>query len=163
MRSPKLNPLWFLFAVLLCSSTVAQPGAQSGREGFYEAMTALRNQEWSRAAELYRGDYLEEFGSEWCALERENLRTRFITAMIELADLLMEMGDLDGALHYYNRTLAYDPLQEIVYRRAMECYARLGDRASAAEKYRQCVEALQRELGLEPMRETRETYRRIMG
>ncbi len=54
MRSPKLNPLWFLFAVLLCSSTVAQPGAQSGREGFYEAMTALRNQEWSRAAELYR-------------------------------------------------------------------------------------------------------------
>jgi len=116
-----------------------------------------------RAVELYRGDYLEEFGSEWCALERENLRTRFITAMIELADLLMEMGDLDGALHYYNRTLAYDPLQEIVYRRAMECYARLGDRASAAEKYRQCVEALQRELGLEPMRETRETYRRIMG
>lgn len=116
-----------------------------------------------RAVDLYRGDYLEEFDSEWCTLERENLRTRFIAAMIELADLLMGMGNLDEALRYYNRVLAYDPLQEAVYSRAMECYARLGDRASAAEKYQQCVEVLQRELGLKPMRETRETYRRIMG
>jgi DNA-binding SARP family transcriptional activator len=45
----------------------------------------------------------------------------------------------------------------------MDAYARSGRRAEAVQQYQECCHILQKDLGVEPSRETGALYRRIVG
>jgi len=118
---------------------------------------------FQEALALYRGDYLEEFYSDWCQRERERLRERYLTAAMALADLYYGREDMELSIGVCQSVLARDRYQERAYRRLIRCYAAMDDRAAAIKAYRQCVELLREDLGLDPMPETEELYRQILG
>jgi len=132
-------------------------------EALDEADKEARMALLSQAVELYRGDYVEGFFSDWCLVRRENLRVKYISALTTLGDLCLEAQEHATALECYNRILVNDPYQETVYRKTIRCYALMGDRAAAVRKYQECEAVLREELGLDPMPETKELYQQIIG
>jgi len=118
---------------------------------------------YQEALALYRGDYLEEFYSDWCQQERERLRERYIAAAMRLADLYLERGEPESAIGVCQAVLARDRYQERAYHRLMRAYAATGDRTAAIKAYRQCVDLLREDLGLDPLPETEDLYRQILG
>jgi DNA-binding SARP family transcriptional activator len=117
---------------------------------------------------LYRGDLLaglrvqSEPFEEWLLAERERLRELALEALAKLLTHRRRSGQYEAAVQTALRLLAFDPLQEPVHRTLMRLYARLGRRGAALRQYQTCVDALQRELGLEPEARTRRLYRLIL-
>jgi len=115
------------------------------------------------ALALYQGDYLEGIYADWCAVERERLRGRYLATLETLADLYAERGELQRAMDLYQTILAQDLYQEMAHRGLMRCYYRLGDRAAAIRQYQICAKTMREELGVGPMSETEELYLQITG
>jgi LuxR family maltose regulon positive regulatory protein len=115
------------------------------------------------ALALFRSDYLEGIYDEWCVLERERLRGRYLVALDRLASLYADRRDLQRAIELYQQLLARDPYHEGTHRELMRCYFRLGDRAAAIRQYQSCAELLREDLGLSPAPETESLYLQIIG
>jgi len=115
------------------------------------------------ALELYRGDYLDDTDAEWCLLDRERLRERFLKGTETLATLYHDLGKLQEAIELYHQVLERDQYRESAYRGLMLCYYRLGDRASAVQQYQICTDVLRTELGLTPSPETAKLFLKIIG
>ncbi|MCL7453555.1 MAG: bacterial transcriptional activator domain-containing protein, partial [Anaerolineae bacterium] len=114
------------------------------------------------ALRLYGGDYLEGVYDDWCSLERQRLREKYLVALESLAGLYAGRGNLQQAVEEYQRLVEQDPYREPAHRELMRSYFRLGDRAAAIRQYQSCVEILRDELGLSPSRETEELYLKII-
>ena len=71
-------------------------------------------------------------------------------------------GQLKAAIVTAHRLLALDRLHEPVHRTLMRLHAQLGQRGAALRQYQDCVNVLQRELGVEPEAETRQLYQEIL-
>ncbi len=115
------------------------------------------------AVALYQGDYLAGVYADWCALERERLRERHLSALEALAGLHAARGNLQRAIQEYQQLVAQDPYREPVHRELMRCHYRLGDRAAAIRQYQDCSQVLRDDLGLSPEPETDELYLQIIG
>ncbi len=115
------------------------------------------------AVALYQGEYLEGIYADWCAVERERLRGRYLSALERLARLYTEQWDLQRAVDLYQRLLAQDPYREAAHQGLMRCYYRQGDRAAAIRQYQTCVHTLREDLGLSPSPETEALYLQIIG
>jgi DNA-binding SARP family transcriptional activator len=120
------------------------------------------------AARLYGGDLLGGRGvgeaafDEWLLVERERLRGIAIKALSKLLARQSQADTVEPAVQTAVRLLGLDPLQERAHRTLMRLYDRSGRRAAALRQYQVCVELLRRELRVEPERETRELYERIV-
>jgi DNA-binding SARP family transcriptional activator/predicted ATPase len=112
----------------------------------------------AEAASHYGGDLLPGCYEEWVLPERERLRQRYLDVLERLTDLLEEELDLRGAIHHAQTLLRHDPLHEATYRRLMRLHALAGERARALRVYHTCATTLERELGVPPSEETRESY-----
>jgi two-component SAPR family response regulator len=115
------------------------------------------------ALALYQGHYLEDLYGDWCTLERERLRGRYLTGLERLAALYTDRRELQQAIELYNRLLGQDPYREAAHRALMQCYYRLGDRAAAIRQYQACANALRDDLGLSPAPETEAVYLQIIS
>lgn len=123
-----------------------------------EALAAYR-----RAGDWYAGDYLEEERySDWCALEREYLRERFLTVLRHTAQLNVYQGNVEAAVLAYRRALQTDHTLEDIHRGLMDALWRAGRRNEALRQYSECRSLLERELGTTPMPQT-ETLRRLIA
>lgn len=116
----------------------------------------------AQADSLYRGELLLGCYDEWILSERERLRQRHRSALEQLLRLFETRGDTLTAISYARRLLALDPLSEDLYRRLMRLFALNNDRASALHVYHTCVSTLQREMGVDPDRATREVYEQLL-
>ncbi len=116
----------------------------------------------ARAAELYQGDLLPNCYDEWVMPERDRLRQAFLKTLDQLIELLEQERDYEGAINAAQRLLRHDPLHEATYRNLMRLYAVMGDRIAALRTYHTCTTVLERELGVEPSRVTRDAYERLM-
>lgn len=110
---------------------------------------------YQQAIALYGGDFLEdEPYSDWCALEREELRETFLAVLHRAACLQLDGGDIEAALVCYRRALATDATLEEVHRCLMAALWRAGRRDEALRQYGNCRAVLERELGIAPAPET---------
>jgi predicted ATPase/DNA-binding SARP family transcriptional activator len=123
----------------------------------------------TRAAELYRGDFLAGFTLEdtaefddWQAYQSEELRRGLAGGLEKLALGHAGRREYDVALRHARRWLALDPLSEPAHRLIMRLYTWAGDRAAAARQYEECVRLLAEELGIEPEPETRALYEELL-
>src|SRR5262245_40692360 len=120
-----------------------------------------------QAADLYRGDLLASMGladtpfEEWLVVERERLRDLALEALSRLLAHQVKTG-APPAIKTAQQLLMLDPLQEAVHRTLMQLYAWHGRRDAALRQYQSCVDALRRELGVEPEAETRQHYQEIL-
>jgi len=123
------------------------------------------------AVDLYRGDLLAGFyvrgGSaefeNWLVGEQERLRDAALAALRALVDHFAARGEYDQALVYGRRLIEIDPLSEEAHREVMRLYVLAGRRRRALGEFEELAELLQRELGVEPLPETRALYESILA
>ncbi|MEM7588158.1 MAG: BTAD domain-containing putative transcriptional regulator [Acidobacteriota bacterium] len=124
-------------------------------------LTPARARQLARAVETYRGPLLEGCYDDWCLEERRYLEERWISALEKLMAFHQQRRDWPEAIHYGSEVLRRDPLAEHVHRGLMRCHFEQRNRTAALRQYRRCVDALARELDVEPMPETVELCRQI--
>jgi len=106
------------------------------------------------AVGMYRGDFLENLGSDWPMLHREELRRLHQEALLLLGRLLFAGERYAEAVEIYRRALAQDSYLETAHRGVMRCLVRLGERSLALRHFDGLVTLLKEEMGLPPARET---------
>jgi DNA-binding SARP family transcriptional activator len=112
------------------------------------------------AVALYRGEFLEEdIFADWPLDQRERIKSEYLALLTRLGQWAFSAGDYDSCLRWGRMTLECDPCREDAHRLLMLSYSRMGQRAMALRQYRQCVEALRRELDAVPEAESDALYR----
>lgn len=113
------------------------------------------------AASLYRGDFMEAFNlpdspsfDEWQLFQRESLRQSLAGNLKHLSIEYMERGEAEKAIDTVQRWIKMDPLHEPAHRQLMLLYSRAGQRTAAIRQYQNLRDLLDKELGLEPEKET---------
>ena len=124
-------------------------------------LTAEAAERLESAVALYRGELLLGLYDDWCLYPREVLRDLYLGALERLMLHYQDRRRWDEAITYGKRLLDGDELAEHVHRDLMRCYYAKGNRAAALRQFEICRELLARELGVEPMWETRSLYARI--
>lgn len=99
-------------------------------------------------------DDLPEFG-EWLWGTREVLSDLRREALGAAVTNLEGRGEFAAALEYAQALLEADILSERAHAHVIRLYYLLGDRAAALRAYARCANLLKRELGVEPLPETR--------
>jgi DNA-binding SARP family transcriptional activator len=136
--------------------TLARTTEQHLRAG--DTAAAVRS---SRCAfDIYRGD-LCVIDDMRAILERERLRTLYLTLLSRLADAYFSQHDYRVALDYTRRLLTHDPCREDAHRLVMRCHVRLGERAQALRQYRTCSQILVAEFDARPEQLTEALYERV--
>ena len=146
----------FSLDVALFDRAVAEAEA-AGRAGD----AARRRACLERAVDLCQGPLLPSCYDDWIGPARERLARRCEDAVAALVGLLEEQREYASAIARVRHWLQHDPLDEEAYRWLMRLLALAGDRVAALQAYRQCADALRRELAAEPSAETVRTYERI--
>jgi TolB-like protein len=120
-----------------------------------------------RCLEIYSGDLLEgtipkeAAFQDWLLVARQHLRNKACDAMDRFVAILISNEEHHRAIHALNRRLSMDPACEPAHRKLMETLERVGRRSDALRQYKICVEALERELCVEPSAETHKLFARI--
>jgi DNA-binding SARP family transcriptional activator len=118
---------------------------------------------YTRAASLYRGDFLEDVPEEWVVLRRERLKDLYLLALARLTDAAFAKFDYEQCIERSQQILAHDPCREQAYRVLMLCYAHLGQRGRVRRWYEVCVRTLRGELDVDPDPDTQATYEQAMA
>lgn len=120
------------------------------------------------AARLFRGPFCEgltvraaEPFDDWLRGERHMLETAYIQVLRRLIRKERAEGDLNAALDWSRRGIAFQPLNEHFYVQAMEVAEALRDRPTVLKIYRELHRVLQTELGIGPGAEARAVARRV--
>lgn len=117
----------------------------------------------TRALDLYRGDLLEDWDVEWCRLEREELRQRYVRTLGVLSETFEQRGRPDLALQFVRRATEADPFDETAQRRLIRLLSSMGDRMSAVAQFTRFARLVRSELGVEPDKETVDLVGKING
>jgi predicted ATPase/DNA-binding SARP family transcriptional activator len=115
----------------------------------------------TQRAEAYGGELLPGFYDDWAVLERERLQAQFERIIHALLDRLVAEARWPDVLHWGERWIAFGHTPESAYRALMIAHAAQGDTAAMADVYRRCVEALERDLGVEPSAQTRQLFEQL--
>lgn len=110
---------------------------------------------------VYGGELLPGFYDEWTMLERERLQAVFERRMGQLLELLAVERDWAQTVGWGERWIALGNTPETAYRSLMIAHAALGDLAAMSAAYQRCVEALWRDLGVEPSEQTTTLYEQL--
>jgi ATP/maltotriose-dependent transcriptional regulator MalT/DNA-binding SARP family transcriptional activator len=132
------------------------------------AKTALEDGDNAGAAQafqkminLYRGDYVEAFYSDWCIPRRQKLRTSFIEAHHQLALIAWRREMWDESLQHWQHLLTLDPCLETAHYGIMRCYLRMGKRDLALRQYQRCSRELHEQLKIQPGPSLQKLYQRL--
>jgi DNA-binding SARP family transcriptional activator len=136
----------------------AELGYRREAEGDVEAAIV----EYEAAAALYEGDFLSENRYEdWTMLPREKLRLTYLDILDRLSHIYLDRKRFAACITLCQLILARDACREDIHCRLMRCYARQNQYPAAIRQYQACVEALQREISVEPAEATTLLYERI--
>jgi DNA-binding SARP family transcriptional activator/predicted ATPase len=113
-------------------------------------------------ARLYRGELLPGFYEEWVLLARDRLEAAFHQKMNLLLERLIQAGEWDQVLEWSEHWIQLGHSPEPAFRALILAYAGLGDQSMVSAAYQRCVQALGRELELEPSPETQRLYEQIL-
>lgn len=115
------------------------------------------------AIAVYDGEFLPDMDGAWVAAEREQLHQTFVDALVALAHLYIDAVQYDETLAVCRRALEEDTCLEEAHQLAMRAHAGKGDHSALVRQYKQCRDALRRELGVDPSSDTEELYRSLLG
>ena len=113
------------------------------------------------AIKLYRDDLLANLYDDWCLLERERLRERYLWGLEQLLMLQKQLGAYDDALATAHRLVAADSLRESAHRELMRLYHVLDRPRAALQQFQTLRAALAQELDVQPTSTTLSLCREI--
>jgi DNA-binding SARP family transcriptional activator len=100
---------------------------------------------------IYRGDFLADLPyAEWAMPERHRLHDLACVGLRRLADIRLELGLLEGAVHTLERLAALQPFDEDVHRRLMELDIVRGRRSDAVRRYGALRSRIRQTFGHDP-------------
>lgn len=111
--------------------------------------------------DLYRGDFVQSFYSDWCSLPREVLRTAYLDARHSLARLAWNCENWEESIAHWQHLLAIDNCREEAHYGLMRCHMQQGRRNLAMKQYQRCRDILQQELGVLPGATLQTLYERL--
>jgi DNA-binding SARP family transcriptional activator len=128
---------------------------------------AIAQREWRKAVGLYRGQFLQGFTADdsefnaWLEIERARLEELYQEALENYVLMLEQKGDFGAALSVVRKTLERDPLNETLHQTVMRLEFKRGNSEAALEQFERCRAILQKELRVEPLKETLELLQTI--
>lgn len=130
----------------------------------------VRVAELQAAANLYRGDFMQDFivrsaplFEEWLILERERYRQVAIQLLDRLIEEYIQSGSLESGIQAANRLIAIDSWREKSHRSLMRLLALHGDRGGALAQFELLRHILAQEFAAEPGPETSELSQQIQA
>jgi DNA-binding SARP family transcriptional activator len=132
-------------------------------EKVHQADDGRTGEKIEKALTLFRAEPLAGCDYAWSEGEVRSLRATYMELLEQAGRARLAAGDARGALEAAERALAIDVLNEASWRLALEAESRLGLRDAVAQRYELLCRLLDERLGLEPQRETRRLYRRLLG
>jgi class 3 adenylate cyclase/DNA-binding SARP family transcriptional activator len=105
---------------------------------------------------LYKGPLMadlnitEESWNEWLDVQRREVESQALDAMVALAEQELQAGDHDQALEAAVRAVSVNNLREDAHRLIVQALAAAGRRAEALKHFQNLVALLRRELNTEP-------------
>lgn len=114
-----------------------------------------------RAVDLCVGPLVPSCYDDWIVSERDRLAQRCTQAVQQFVELLESAREYKTAIPYVNHWIKHDPTDEKGYRCLMRLCVLCNDRAAALHVFRECCEALQRELDTSPSESTLRLHDRI--
>ena len=123
----------------------------------------VTREELLQMVELYRGDYVQSFYSDWCSRRRDELRQSYIEARRELAQICWQLEWFEECVEHWQHVLAVDNCLEDAHYGLMRCYLKQGKRGLALRQYQRCTTTLHDELGVTPGPTIQNWYRRLVG
>lgn len=141
----------------------------------YELRAACASLEAENAHDLeqavrhYRGPFLSGFSLPaapefelWVSEQRTLHERLYLDALRVLLRCEATYMDYDRAIKYARMYLQVDEMAEDIHRELMVLHVMAGDRPAAIQQYKRCASVLERELGVEPLPETRAIYRAVL-
>jgi DNA-binding SARP family transcriptional activator len=108
---------------------------------------------------LYGGDYLpDDIYEDWAQRRRDRLRRIYSWLLEQAAKVVLADSQGQRACEYLRALLECNNTDEQSHRELMLIYARMGRRSEALGQYSLLCEALEEELGANPLPETVELY-----
>jgi len=124
----------------------------------------------TRAVTLARGPFLDGFTlpdclefETWLEGERRNWERRALDTLAMLIEAHTVAQDYAAAIASAQQYLAADEFAEDIHRRLIALYAAIGDRTAALRQFERCALALERELGVSPLPETRAVFELVLN
>lgn len=124
-------------------------------------MEARPSEEIIEIVRLYRGELLPGFYDEWITVERERLQMAYHQKMNHLLDRLFQERRWHDVLNWGEQWIRLGFSPEPAYRALIKAYAGLGNLGMISITYQRCVEALNRDLGVDPSPETTRLYEHL--
>jgi two-component SAPR family response regulator len=115
-----------------------------------------------RALALWRGEPLEGTDYLWAEGDMRSLSATLLDLLERVGRVRLARGDARGALQTAEQAIALDQLHEPSWRLALQAEHALGLRESITRRYGEPTRSLDEQLGLEPARETRAMFRRML-
>jgi DNA-binding SARP family transcriptional activator len=135
---------------------------QFGRRRIAQGDLAEAAAAFTRALELYGGDYLADAPyMEWTHQARAHFMERRLSALSFLCEQAAREGNFSQVIELALSILEVDNLREMAHRYLMRAHYHIGQRAVAIRQFEACAELLRRELGVRPSRQTRALYEAI--
>ena len=128
---------------------------------------SLNQDDLETAAELYRGDFLDDFliisepFDEWLRKERDLWRLRAMAVLSRLSATATVNADHGASIRAARRMVHIEPWNEEGQRLLIGALHASGQRGEAARQYRSCRQTLKRDLGIDPDPETEELAARL--
>ena len=156
LLNPKLD-VWLDFKEF---ENHIQAGRQLESAGNYaEAVT-----EYGVAEGFYQGDFLEEdLYEDWPRPKREHMRNLYLGVVDLLSRHYVQQREYTAAIALCQKVLLIDNCYEEAHHRLMQCYLAQGQRHLAVRQYQVCLDALSKDLGLAPSKETVALHQRILS
>ena len=121
------------------------------------------------AAEIYRGNLLEDFDSGmpdfevWVSERRLHYWREGLAVLGKLLAAQIKAGWWENATDTAGRLLSLDPTQEVVHRALMRLQIEQGRPDSALRRYQECADILQRQFTRLPSAETERLHEEILA
>jgi DNA-binding SARP family transcriptional activator len=120
------------------------------------------------AVDLYRGDFMAGFNlpdneayEDWKASQNDKWCREFTGVLEKLVHYHDNQAEFEPAIHFAERWLQVDPLDENVHWHLMRLHARSGQPTAALRQYEECTRLLSKELNIRPQEKLKELYEEI--
>jgi len=118
---------------------------------------------YEQAIALYRGDFAQGSYEPWVDEQRSYYREKYLHLLESLAGVAQKQQEWSRSLQLAQLILHEDPFREDIHCVVMRAHVNLGNRGAARDQFETLRRLLERELGVEPGRETRRVYQELLG
>jgi DNA-binding SARP family transcriptional activator/Flp pilus assembly protein TadD len=120
-------------------------------------------QAYEQAVALYRGDFCQGSYEPWVDEQRSYYREQYLHLLESLAGVAQKEEEWSRSLQLAQQILHEDPFREDIHCLVMRAHVKLGNRGAARDQFESLKRLLERELGVEPGRETKKLYFELLG